>query len=335
MTSRPTVTHAPSAAEDTAALWAAKLDGSTLSSADRRALDAWLDAHPSHRTLLASYCQLSTDLEQQVPLLAGIKDLPVEESSAPVTARPSPWSSRPLWAGAMLTAAAAVALVFWPTPPAPTAVQTLAAPAAHRAALTLADGTRVEVNARTQLDIVIDRTERRARLTSGQAFFAVAPDAQRPFTVETPAGHVQVTGTQFNIRTDEPGRFEVTVVEGSVNVRPHGAGATDRPITLVAGTRYASGTVSTVDRRQLDDFLAWRTGQVVFNDVPLGEALAYVARHHDRRLTASAAAATERLGGRFNVDDLDGFLALLAEALDVVVTKQPDGGFSVSKRGEN
>lgn len=324
----------PSAAEDQAAHWAAKLDGSTLTATERRALDAWLDAHPSHRGLLASYCQLSTDLEQQVPLLAGIKDLPVEESSAPVSARPSPWSSRPLWVGAMLTAAAAVALVIWTGRPA-TGEQSLTAPAARRAALALADGTQIEVNARTQLDVVLNRAERRARLISGQAFFAVAKDAQRPFIVETPAGVVQVTGTQFNVRADTPGMLEVTVVEGSVDVRPLDAAPADRPITLVAGTRYTAGTVSTVNPHEVADLLAWRRGQVVFNDVPLSEALAYVGRHHDRRMTASAAAAAERLGGRYDVDDLDGFLSLLGEAVGVEVTQRSDGSIAVRKQGEN
>lgn len=321
------------AAEDQAALWAAKLDGGTLSSSERRALVAWLDAHPSHRSLLASYCQLSTDLEQQVPLLEGLRDLPVEESSAPATARPFPWSSRPLWAGAMLTAAAAVALVFWSGRPGP-ATRVEAPLAAQRQALALADGTQIEVDARTQLDVLIGRDERRARLAGGQAFFAVARDARRPFIVETPAGTVQVTGTQFNIRTEAPGVLEVTVVEGSVNVRPAGAAPHDRPVTLVAGTRYASGRVGTVAARQLDAALAWRQGQVVFDDVPLSEALAYVARRHDRSLTATTAAAAEHVGGRFSIDDLDEFLDTLGAAIGVETVRQPDGTLLVRKTGE-
>lgn len=325
--------HNPSAAEEQASLWAAKLDGSTLSAAERRALDAWLDAHPSHRALLASYCQLSTDLEQQVPLLAGLKDLPVEESSAQATARPFPWSSRPLWVGAMLTAAAAVALVFWSGRTEPVTV--VEAPlAAQRQALALADGTQIEVDARTQLDVRIGRDERRARLAGGQAFFAVARDAQRPFIVETPAGTVQVTGTQFNVRTEPPGVLEVTVVEGSVTIRPADAAPQDRPVILVAGTRYASGLVGTAAARQLEAALAWRRGQAVFDDVPLSEALLHVARRHGRTITASAAAAAERVGGRFSIDDLEDFLTTLEAAIGVETERQPDGTILVRKAGE-
>ena len=69
------LSHLDPAAEDQAALWAARLDGSVLSTADRIALDAWLAVSPDHRTLLSRYCQFSADLEQQMPLLEGIKEL--------------------------------------------------------------------------------------------------------------------------------------------------------------------------------------------------------------------------------------------------------------------
>ncbi|MFI5337821.1 MAG: FecR/PupR family sigma factor regulator, partial [Opitutales bacterium] len=97
--------------EDQASLWAARLDGSILSADDRMALDAWLAAHPTHRTLLSAYCQFSADLEQQVPLLEGLRDVSEETRTVNTTARPNPWLRWPALAGATLTAAAAVALV--------------------------------------------------------------------------------------------------------------------------------------------------------------------------------------------------------------------------------
>lgn len=330
---KPTTPSYDAAAEDQAALWAAKIDGSSLSGDDHRALESWLAAHPSHRLLLSSFCQLSADLEQQVPLLEGIKDLPAENSSAEATARLLPWLSRPVWAGAMLTAAAAVALALW-VGRVPTQTETVATPAAQRQSLALADGTEVEVDVRTRLDIVINRNERRATLAGGQAFFAVAKDAKRPFIIETPAGSVHVTGTRFNVRSEAPGMLEVTVTEGSVTVRPADAQSGDQPFALSAGTRYASGRVSTVAARELEALLAWRHGQVIFNDVPLDEALAYFARHHDRVITATAAAAAERIGGRHSADDLEGFLSFLEEALNAHVVRRSNGAVEVRLRSE-
>lgn len=304
-----TTPHHPSfdpATEDAAALWAAKLDGSVLTAAERRELEAWLAAAPGRRALLSSYCQLSTDLEQQVPLLEGLRDLPVEESSAPVTARPSPWSLRPLWVGAMLTAAAAVALVLWvgrtPRP------ETLAFSTAdaQRQTVTLADGSRLELNAHTQLTAALAADARRVRLARGQAFFAVASDARRPFFVETAAGTVRVTGTKFDVRADELAPLQVTVLEGSVEVQP--AGAAQPPFVLGVGDQYAGGAVRALHASEVDAVLAWRDGEIVFRGAQLREVLAAFARHHGRTLTATPAAGEQRFGGRFNLDDLEGFL---------------------------
>ncbi|MBI2497024.1 MAG: FecR/PupR family sigma factor regulator, partial [Opitutae bacterium] len=96
--------------DEQASFWAARLDGSVLSAADRTALDAWLAADPAHRAALSAYCQFSADLEQQLPLLEGIKDGPAGNPTALTTAQPRPWLRWPLMAGAALSAAAAVAL---------------------------------------------------------------------------------------------------------------------------------------------------------------------------------------------------------------------------------
>ena len=76
MTSSPC--YLDPASEEQAALWAARLDGASLTATDRAALDAWLAEDAAHRALLSRYCQFSADLEQQLPLLvaAGAVELP-------------------------------------------------------------------------------------------------------------------------------------------------------------------------------------------------------------------------------------------------------------------
>ena len=60
------------AVEEQASLWAARLDGGDLTSAQEAELAQWLASHPLHRTLLSQYCQLSADLEAQLPELQGV-----------------------------------------------------------------------------------------------------------------------------------------------------------------------------------------------------------------------------------------------------------------------
>lgn len=320
--------------DEQAAYWAMRLDGSELTAADRARLDAWIAADPAHRAALAEYCQLSADLEQQMPLLEGIRDETAGTHTALHAARPSPWLRWPLWAGAVLTAAAAVALFFRPGP-APAERNTLATAVAERRSLALADGSSVELNARTSLAITLERDVRRVRLETGEAFFAVAKDPVRPFLVETPAGTVRVTGTQFSVRTDAGGTLAVTVAEGSVEAAP----TARTPVALVSRQQFTADSAGGVTTRflspeALDDALAWRRGQAVFRALPLGEALAHFARYHGRELSATGAAADRKIGGTYRLDDLDGFLRDIQDAFPVrVETDVRTGAVRVSPRG--
>lgn len=324
-----TPSHSP-AADESAALWAARLDGSDLSAAERQDLAAWLAAAPGHRALLADYCQFSTDLELLLPTLVATGG-----ATLPATAA-SPRRKR-VWlaTGAALAAAAAVAFLAWPSAPAEQ-FESIATPAAHRQDLTLADGSRVELNAQTSLRVEISGDARRVQLASGQAFFRVAHDPSRPFTVETPAGAVRVTGTEFDVRAESAAALEVVVATGAVQVRPAvpGDGQPPAPVTLGAGDRLQAGPEGLVrtnlSATELAEALAWRQGQAVFKGTPLSEALDRFARYHGVGLAATPAAAQLRIGGRFSLDDLDGFLATLEEILPVRVSRGLNGTLQVA-----
>jgi transmembrane sensor len=326
--------HMDPTAEDQAALWAARLDGSKLTPADQAALDAWLAGSPAHRTLLSQYCQFSADLEQQLPALVAAGAVPWPDTIRhPRAGRWLMWG-----AGAALAAAAAIAVMFW-VARTPTQSENLATPVALRRTLALADGSRVELNAQTSLQIDIDQQGRRVRLASGEAFFAVHQDASRPFVVETPAGSVRVTGTQFDVRSDASSAFEVTVTEGSVRAYPAAAGGRPiAPLALTVGQQLSVGpdgaAVRALSSAGLDNVLAWRQGQIVFDDVPLRDALARFARYHGRGITATPAAGEQRVGGRYSLDDLEGFFALLEQALPVHVSRNLNGTVQVSLRTE-
>jgi transmembrane sensor len=323
----------PAPAEEQASLWAARLDGSTLSAADRAELDVWLEADPSHRQLLSTFCQFSADLEQQLPLLAGIREELADSNTAAKTAQPLPWLRWPTLAGATLMAAAVLAVILWQGQP-QNQFHNIATPVAQRQEVTLADGTHIELNAQTALVVEFGPDARRVRLASGEAFFRVSRDPDRPFFVETSAGSIRVTGTQFNVRTEAAASLEVTVLEGTVQVRPGGA-ATAQSLTTGNRLSWAENQldVVTLSPDQLTAALAWRQGQVVFTGNPLREALSRFARYHGRNLTATDAAANVRVGGLYSLDDLDGFLNAMEEnnfsSVPVRVIRGLDGAVQV------
>ncbi|MSU48149.1 MAG: DUF4880 domain-containing protein [Opitutus sp.] len=325
-----------SAIDEQAAIWAARLDGDVLAPGERAALDAWLAQNPAHRTALSQYCQFSADLEEQLPVLvaAGAIKMPAPTRFA------RKLRSFPRVVLIAVAAAAAVIFGVWVVRPSPQ-VENFATAVAQRAAYTLADGTRVELSAHTSLRFENAGTSRRVWLAGGEALFVVSKDHARPFTVETPAGSVRVTGTTFNVRTDPTSSaLDVTVIEGSVQVRPGqlagaGAGAA-APFSLGAGDQLSARggrvTVAALSASALDDALAWRNGQIVFVDVPLREAVARFAHYHGRTVGIPASLATEKIGGRFSLDDWNGFLAALEVALPVKVGHDLSGAVFLSPR---
>ncbi|MEO6003606.1 MAG: FecR domain-containing protein [Opitutus sp.] len=322
------------AADEVAALWAARLDGSDLSAADRASLNTWLAANPAHRTLLSSYCQFSADLEHPLSTLVSSGAVQLPTFSSP--SRPSRWKL--ITGTALVAMAAALTVAIWVAQPR-TSFNHIESPVAHRESITLSDGTQVDLNAHTTLQVSMSKSERRVRLTSGEAFFAVHKDASRPFIIETSAGSVRVTGTTFNVRTEDALALEVTVVEGSVQVRPGDNGTlASRPVLLGAGDRLLAGphgvTVKQVTPSTLQDVLAWRKGGVVFDGVPLRDALNRFAYYHGRTMTVSDAAAGLSVGGRYSLDDPNGFLKGLEDAFPVQAVTDAKGTVRVRLRDE-
>lgn len=322
--------------DEQASLWAARLDGGEFSPDHRGELDAWLAGHPGRAALLARYCRFSAALETQVPQFVASGAVAMPAGAERPRRR---WL--PVFVGAALAgAAAAVAIAFWAAPSGPVrqTVAQFTAPAAQRQLLQLADGSQVEVFAQTKLSVDLGRDTRRVQLAGGEAFFTVAKDSARPFVVETPAGSVRVTGTEFNVRNTPGAEFEVIVAHGSVLVQPGGAaGATVAPVTLTAGGKLSTSAagsvgVETLTPAALDHALAWRRGQIVFEATPLADALASFARYHGRTIAPTPDVAALRVGGRYSLDDLDGFFAALEEVLPVRVTRTAGGAIEVGAR---
>lgn len=97
---------------------------------------------------------------------------------------------------------------------------TLTVPAGQHIDVQLPDGTKVCMNALSELHyptFFIGR-ERKVQL-KGEAFFDVSHDRKHPFVVETYACDVEVLGTKFNVKArSEDGEFVASLVEGKVRV---------------------------------------------------------------------------------------------------------------------
>ena len=254
-----------------AAEWAIRLDGGDLDRSRREALDGWLAADPRHPAALA----LAQRTWKQLGSLAEPRTMvqtPVASAPHRAGGRRKGWRG---WA-----AAAAVLLALgsaWNERDA--GVSWLADHATGKGEvriLRLVDGSEVELDAQSAIDVAYDSRERRVRLLEGSAIFRAAPRAgreTRPFVVESAGGSTRALGTRFLVSRNEDGSVQVGVLEHRVAValaHPRTGTVGRRELGEGESLRYsAEGGVEAPLGGRLDDLTSWRRGLLVFDEQPL------------------------------------------------------------------
>jgi transmembrane sensor len=202
-------------------------------------------------------------------------------------------------------------------------------------AIALPDGSSVALNIDSTLQVRYYPRRREILLDKGEAFFQVAADAARPFTVDSGASQVKVVGTAFNVRAAPP-RIVVKVLEGKVEVRP------DRHASQGQVLRMGPGSGLSIDPAtgQASSVLAaaatvgdWRTGQIQFQRTPLGDVAPELARYLGQPVVlAHQDLARQPVSGVLSTANPQLFLQALPELLPLRVQQTADGGWRISHR---
>jgi transmembrane sensor len=155
-----------------------------------------------------------------VPLHSRASEIPSLRSESPRegldkgAVGPTPRFRRPFFAAAAMAFAVVIGgAVWWQANRYPLYSTGIG----ERRSITLADGSTIDLNARSKLRIEFSNAERRVELLDGQALFQVAKDKQRPFIVHSRDATVRAVGTQFDVYRKDSGTT-ITVLEGRVAV---------------------------------------------------------------------------------------------------------------------
>ncbi len=318
--------------EDAAIAWLTEReDGFTPARANEFA--RWLRADPRHAANVAR-------LEQSLDLLHDLPAFRVEintafERGAPLVPFPPRVAEvvpvrgarrwlNPLWFG-VAAALAVGAFIGWRALQPPAAMHYATTVAGYERAR-LDDGSTLELNAATALNVQFTAAERRVRIETGEAHFAVAHDAARPFIVSAGDVSVRAVGTAFNVRLDGDG-VEVTVIEGKVRV---GQGGTDESAAteatlVVAGQRIhipkqaLPPPIETLPPAVLRESLAWQSTLVDFSEAPLASVVVrFNSRSRIQLILADKELADRRIGGAFALDEAEAFVRLLERDGEIV-----------------
>lgn len=149
--------------------------------------------------------------------------------------------------------------------------------------LALSDGTKIWVNAETEVKYPVKFPAHERRIfVSGEAYLEVAHNADAPFTVVMPQNEVTVLGTSFNVKAyPEEDTRQITLVTGKVEVTSL---LTQQSVTLQPGEQAVSEVAGgNIEKHQVDTdlYCAWHRGSLVFCNNTLEEIFGLLSRRYD------------------------------------------------------
>ncbi|MEM1134116.1 MAG: FecR domain-containing protein [Pseudomonadota bacterium] len=332
-------------------MWRARIDDG-LDAVERQNFDQWLHSDPRHfdaytkaeafwgrtgqaelaRAIGETFVIGPMQASPAAPDQAIREGQPVRQESA-LLAGLKRWfaQSTPHLAGSAAAIAACVAALLFFTGPGfftadgPAEAQTFATTQGNTKIITLPDRSRIVLGAASEIALTQSDNARTVELVKGNAYFDVASDASRPFTVATDLAKVTVTGTRFDVRLREE-TVDIAVGEGSVNVaRPDANGTDPDMVQLVAGQGVRAtrdkgfGAISEVFPAE---FAAWRNGRLIYVRAPLSDVIDDINRYTDTPVRLGPGVGALELSGTFDTANIEGLLQSIDEGSPVAIIER-------------
>jgi transmembrane sensor len=194
----------------------------------------------------------------------------------------------------------------------------------------LPDGSKIWLNHNSTLSYPEKFARHRQINLSGEAFFEVAKDAAHPFTITAHGTTTQVLGTSFNVRAYNADReIEVSVATGKVWFS---AQQDSEKLVLLPGDRgrYDIAEHGVEKLKTEDNYLAWKTGELVFNHSMAPQVLNDLQRYYSIQLNIKDTSVTSlSFSGRLNRQPLNSALEILKSSLGLRIIRDSAQSYSV------
>lgn len=303
-----------------AAAWVVQMQGGALTAEAEAQLQAWRLENAEHERAWRAAMQLK-EMMGSVP--GGL--------SQPVLGRQRLDRRQLLLSIAVLATALPVTLVAYRQLPVLTADYRTAI--GEQRQITLPDGSQMQLNTGSLVDVQFDAQQRLIRLHRGEIAIQTAPDNfsdgfnnnlahKRPFIVATPVGDIRALGTRFAVRTLDRDITQVEVYEHAVALKPAG---------LEIEARLDTGKKALFDRKKIywiedhhQPAAAWANGQIIADNQRLGDFIAELGRYHSGVLRCDPAVADLRISGVFQLKNPLQVLNVVAGTLPVRISRVTD-----------
>ena len=183
----------------------------------------------------------------------------------------------------------------------------------------LPDGSRLDLNTDTQVDIAYSAQQRLIVLRQGEIFVTTASEQApaRPLAVQTPHGRVLALGTRFDVRVLS-GFSTVEVEQHAVEVSSRDAPRQVQRVEHGQALTFGAAHMGNLRLGSAGNS-AWIQGVLVAIDWRLADFIGELSRYRAGYLGCAEQVADLRISGAFRLDDIDGVLANLQVSLPVKV----------------
>lgn len=152
----------------------------------------------------------------------------------------------------------------------------------EKAIIMLSDSSEVILNSgsRLEYDATYNLKNRNVTLT-GEAFFDIHTDPEKPFIVSSEEIRVIATGTRFNVLSfPEENRIEASLEEGEISViSADGKSASIKPGEQLVYTKQSKDFE--VKKIHIEAYTSWKENKLRLSDTPLEESLRKIARKYN------------------------------------------------------
>jgi ferric-dicitrate binding protein FerR (iron transport regulator) len=162
----------------------------------------------------------------------------------------------------------------------------ISTPPGLRSEFQLPDGSTVWLNANTRLKYPLNfAKDQRLVELEGEALFDVKSNPQRPFVVDAGAIQVEAIGTTFNVMAyRDAEQIQTALIEGKVNLYSKHGNELEQRATLLPGqlgVYHAASKHLQCKDENLDKYIAWREGTLLFRNDSMEDVLAKIGRWYN------------------------------------------------------
>lgn len=189
--------------------------------------------------------------------------------------------------------------------------------------ITLNDGTTVWLNRGATLSYKKKFVgDERAVTLTGEAFFKVHRNPEKPFIIATDNASVKVLGTSFNVRSSYD---NTKVVVKTGRVRVSNSKESDFQIITPGLSAEVSGAMVTKHKTKNRNYLAWKTGEFTFNNATLHQVVKDLNSWYDNKIVLKSTNSTNcRLTANFKKAKIEDVIEIIRLTCDVKVSKDED-----------